>query len=188
MCSKLVRHHCAYVVGQKRKHIDFENSMQHIGGSKNNTRTSVRRFLMCPLSSWETFTNHITAPTATFSIHPSINTMKLAIFATLAGSAVAFSPAMKSGLSTALFNGPEIGAGGMADTRNPDALEHEDARKSISAAPSFEEYLKMRDSGAAAAPAPAPAAPAPAAPAPAACTPPPPAAPAAPAASSGPEM
>jgi len=30
MCSKLVRHHCAYVVGQKRKHIDFENSMQHI--------------------------------------------------------------------------------------------------------------------------------------------------------------
>ena len=99
-----------------------------------------------------------------------------------------FSPAMKSGLSTALFNGPEIGAGGMADTRNPDALEHEDARKSISAAPSFEEYLKMRDSGAAAAPAPAPAAPAPAAPAPAAYTPPPPAAPAAPAASSGPEM
>ena len=97
-----------------------------------------------------------------------------------------FSPAMKSGLSTALFNGPEIGAGGMADTRNPDALQHEDARKSISAAPSFEEYLKMRDG--AAAPAPAPAAPARTAPAPAASTPSTPAAPAAAAASSGPEI
>merc|ERR1719437_101126 len=74
---------------------------------------------------------------------------------------------MKSGVSTALFNGPEIGAGGMADTRNPDALDHEDARKSISAAPSFEEYLKMRDGAGAATPA-APAAAAPAAAAPAA--------------------
>ena len=68
---------------------------------------------------------------------------------------------------------PHIGAGGMADTRDPAALNHEDARKSISEAPSFEEYLKMRQSGgdttaAAAAPAtvssPAPvSAPAPAA-------------------------
>jgi uncharacterized surface protein with fasciclin (FAS1) repeats len=57
----------------------------------------------------------------------------------------------------------------MADTRDPDALSHEDPRKSISAAPSFEEYLKMRDGGApAAAAAPAGAAPAAAAPAPAA--------------------
>ena len=39
---------------------------------------------------------------------------------------------------------PKIGAGGMADTRDPDALEHEDPRKSISEAPSFEEYLKQR--------------------------------------------
>ena len=53
----------------------------------------------------------------------------------------------------------------MADTRDPDALDHEDPRKSISVAPSFEEYLKMRDSGADAAAAPAAAAPAPAAPA-----------------------
>merc|ERR1712154_93449 len=74
-----------------------------------------------------------------------------------------------------------IGAGGMADTRNPDAFEHEDPRKSIAAAPSFEEYMKSRAGGAA--PAPAPAAPAPvaAAPAPVAYTPPPAAAPAAPA-------
>ena len=35
----------------------------------------------------------------------------------------------------------------MADTRDPDAMEHEDPRKSISAAPSFEEYLKMREGG-----------------------------------------
>jgi len=67
----------------------------------------------------------------------------------------------------------------MADTRNPDAFEHEDPRKSISAAPSFEEYLKQRDGGGAApAPAPAPAA---AAPAPAWTPPAPAPAPAAPA-------
>jgi hypothetical protein len=32
----------------------------------------------------------------------------------------------------------------MADTRNPDAMDDDDPRKSISAAPSFEEYLKAR--------------------------------------------
>ncbi|CAM9592543.1 unnamed protein product [Ectocarpus sp. 4 AP-2014] len=37
-----------------------------------------------------------------------------------------------------------IGTGGMADTRDPDALNHEDPRKSISAAPSFAEYLKSK--------------------------------------------
>eukprot|EP00529_Nitzschia_sp_RCC80_P038469 CAMPEP_0113450936 /NCGR_PEP_ID=MMETSP0014_2-20120614/6084_1 /TAXON_ID=2857 /ORGANISM="Nitzschia sp." /LENGTH=57 /DNA_ID=CAMNT_0000342285 /DNA_START=481 /DNA_END=654 /DNA_ORIENTATION=+ /assembly_acc=CAM_ASM_000159 len=45
-------------------------------------------------------------------------------------------------LTNVLFN--NIGAGGMADTRNPDAFEDEDPRKSISEAPSFEEYLKQR--------------------------------------------
>jgi len=70
----------------------------------------------------------------------------------------------------------------MADTRDPDANDHEDARKSISAAPSFEEYLKMRDSGAAPAAA-APAAAAPVAAAPAAAAPA--AAAAAPAAAAG---
>ena len=54
-----------------------------------------------------------------------------------------------------------IGAGGMADTRNPDAKDDDDPRKSISAAPSFEEYLKQRagegSTAAAAAPAAAPA-------------------------------
>lgn len=32
----------------------------------------------------------------------------------------------------------------MFDTRNPDAYKDEDPRKSISEAPSFEEYLKKR--------------------------------------------
>ena len=49
----------------------------------------------------------------------------------------------------------------MADTRDPDAKDDADPRKSISAAPSFEEYLKQRAGGDAAAPA--AAAPAPAA-------------------------
>jgi len=89
---------------------------------------------------------------------------KVALVAALVGGASAFAPAQRSGVSTALFNGPKLGSGGMADTRDPDALEHEDARKSISAAPSFEEYLKMRDGAAPAAAAPAAAAPAAAAP------------------------
>jgi len=90
---------------------------------------------------------------------------KVALIAALVGGASAFSPAMKGSVSTALFNGPVLGSGGMADTRDPDALDHEDARKSISAAPSFEEYLKMRSGDAAAPAAAAPAAAAPAAPA-----------------------
>jgi hypothetical protein len=54
----------------------------------------------------------------------------------------------------------------MADTRVVETTEDEDPRKSISAAPSFEEYLKQRDGGGgAAAAAPAAAAPAAAAPA-----------------------
>ena len=67
----------------------------------------------------------------------------------------------KGSTSTALFNnnGPIIGAGGMADTRDPEAQDNEDPRKSISAAPSFEEYLKMRDGGGGTADAAAPVAP-----------------------------
>mmetsp|Transcript_12116 Transcript_12116/g.28352 ORF Transcript_12116/g.28352 Transcript_12116/m.28352 type:complete len:251 (+) Transcript_12116:75-827(+) len=86
---------------------------------------------------------------------------KIALLAALVGGASAFAPAQKPALSTALFNGPNLGAGGMADTRDPDAFEDEDPRKSISAAPSFEEYLKSRltaDAGAAAPAAAAPAA------------------------------
>jgi len=104
--------------------------------------------------------------------------MKIIAFSALVAGAAAFSPQLAGRISTAVYNGAHVGSGGMADTRNPDAFEHEDPRKSISAAPSFEEYLKQRDGGAAAAaPAPAPAA---AAPAPA-WTPPAPAPAAAPA-------
>ena len=60
----------------------------------------------------------------------------------------------------------------MADTRDPAAYQDEDPRKSISAAPSFEEYLKQRAAAAGGAPAAAaPAAAAPAAAAPAAAAP-----------------
>ena len=68
-------------------------------------------------------------------------------------------PSSRSGSSNVALM-QHIGAGGMADTRNPDAKEDEDPRKSISAAPSFEEYLKQRagegtTTAAAATPAPA---------------------------------
>lgn len=78
----------------------------------------------------------------------------------------------RDGSSRALTLNQHIGAGGMADTRNPDAKDDEDPRKSISAAPSFEEYLKQRSNeGTTAAvavdptPVPAPAAAAPSSPA-----------------------
>ncbi|CAJ1964536.1 unnamed protein product [Cylindrotheca closterium] len=38
-----------------------------------------------------------------------------------------------------------LGAGGMADTRDPEAFADEDPRKSISSAPTFEEYMKLRN-------------------------------------------
>jgi hypothetical protein len=72
---------------------------------------------------------------------------KSVLLAALVASASAFSPVQQKSFSTALFNGPELGAGGMADTRNPEPVKHEDPRKSISEAPSFEEYLKMRSGG-----------------------------------------
>jgi hypothetical protein len=45
---------------------------------------------------------------------------------------------------TIFFQEHKIGAGGMADTRDPAPMKHEDPRKSISVAPSFEEYMKQR--------------------------------------------
>ena len=39
------------------------------------------------------------------------------------------------------------GAGGMFDTRDPEARVDEDPRKSIAEAPSFEEYMKQRAAG-----------------------------------------
>merc|ERR1719468_31407 len=69
--------------------------------------------------------------------------MKLAIFTALVASAAAFAPQPSfSRGSVIVFNG--LGAGGMADTRDPEEYSDDDPRKSISAAPSFEEYLKQR--------------------------------------------
>lgn len=87
------------------------------------------------------------------------------VLAALVAGASAFAPAaVTPARGVAVFSEePKLGAGGMADTRDPEAFEHEDPRKSIKAAPSFEEYLKQRAGGGA--PAPAPAAAAPAAPA-----------------------
>lgn len=67
---------------------------------------------------------------------------KIAIIAALVASASAFAPASQFSRTTAIQQ--HIGAGGMADTRDPEAHDDEDPRKSISAAPSFEEYLKQR--------------------------------------------
>ncbi|KAL7530255.1 hypothetical protein ACHAWF_003301 [Thalassiosira exigua] len=83
--------------------------------------------------------------------------MKLFVAFALASTACAFTPNSAVRHSTSLQQ--HVGAGGMADTRDPEAFADEDPRKSISAAPSFEEYLKQRDGGGAAA-APAAAAPA----------------------------
>ena len=41
-------------------------------------------------------------------------------------------------------NTEHVGKGGMVDTRDPEPFVSEDPRTSISAAPSFEEYLKQR--------------------------------------------
>eukprot|EP01083_Nonionella_stella_P040306 109467_1 len=93
--------------------------------------------------------------------------MKLFLSAALIATASAFTaPNVAVRMSTAINQ--DLGAGGMADTRDPEAFNDEDPRKSISAAPSFEEYLKQRDGAAAEPAAAAPAAAAPAAVAPAA--------------------
>jgi len=76
------------------------------------------------------------------SLFPIIQ-YKLAIIAALFGSAAAFTPASPVRTNTAISQ--HIGSGGMADTRDPDTKDDEDPRKSISAAPSFEEYLKQRE-------------------------------------------
>lgn len=68
----------------------------------------------------------------------------IAITAGIKTNAFTFVPQYNVRQTTILFNNEGLGAGGMADTRDPDAYEDSDSRKSISAAPSFEEYMKMR--------------------------------------------
>lgn len=68
------------------------------------------------------------------------------LLAALVAGASAFAPLPAASRGTAIYSEePEKGAGGMFDTRNPDAKDDEDPRKSISAAPSFEEYMKQRE-------------------------------------------
>lgn len=83
--------------------------------------------------------------------------MKLFLSLALVTGVAAFAPSAVTHSSTALGQ-HKLGSGGMADTRDPDAYVDADPRKSISAAPSFEEYLKQRAGGATAAAAPAAAA------------------------------
>lgn len=72
---------------------------------------------------------------------------KMILLAALVASASAFAPqpAFTRTSTAVLSEPPKKGAGGMADTRDPEAYEDEDPRKSISDAPSFEEYLKQRE-------------------------------------------
>lgn len=67
---------------------------------------------------------------------------KLIVLAALVASASAFAPApIAFGRGSAVFNEePAKGAGGMFDTRDPEAHVDEDPRKSIAEAPSFAEY------------------------------------------------
>jgi len=68
------------------------------------------------------------------------------LFTLLAGAAAWAPSAQRTFTRTSVVvkNEGEKGAGGMYDTRDPDAKDDDDPRKSISAAPSFEEYLKSR--------------------------------------------
>ncbi|CAM9517977.1 unnamed protein product [Sphacelaria rigidula] len=82
----------------------------------------------------------------------------LALFVAFVSMAAAFVPAISSRgaimaqqtrSSTPLRmsgDGEEkhIGTGGMADTRDPEPTDDPDPRKSISAAPTFEEYMKQK--------------------------------------------
>eukprot|EP00751_Fragilariopsis_kerguelensis_P011484 CAMPEP_0170777964 /NCGR_PEP_ID=MMETSP0733-20121128/12103_1 /TAXON_ID=186038 /ORGANISM="Fragilariopsis kerguelensis, Strain L26-C5" /LENGTH=75 /DNA_ID=CAMNT_0011121285 /DNA_START=4 /DNA_END=231 /DNA_ORIENTATION=- len=71
----------------------------------------------------------------------------LAVVALCFSGVAAFAPAPMGRATTLTFSEPpKTGAGGMADTRDPAAKDDEDPRKSISEAPSFEEYLKSRES------------------------------------------
>lgn len=75
------------------------------------------------------------------------------ILAALVASASAFAPAPAFTRSTKLMaekaeweKAAELGwsMGGEDYSRNPEVKEHEDPRKSITPAPSFEEYMKAR--------------------------------------------
>jgi hypothetical protein len=81
---------------------------------------------------------------------------KFAVFAALVASASAFAPSPAFQKSTAIMNqkvdwdaAAELGwsMGGEDYTREVKPINHEDSRKSIHDAPSFEEYMKQRAAG-----------------------------------------
>eukprot|EP00629_Pelagomonadales_sp_RCC1024_P007303 CAMPEP_0119269656 /NCGR_PEP_ID=MMETSP1329-20130426/6975_1 /TAXON_ID=114041 /ORGANISM="Genus nov. species nov., Strain RCC1024" /LENGTH=76 /DNA_ID=CAMNT_0007269657 /DNA_START=144 /DNA_END=374 /DNA_ORIENTATION=- len=70
-----------------------------------------------------------------------------AVLLALAAGVSAFQAPAKAPAALTVVRGdkPELGKGGMADTRDPEPFVNEsDKRQSISQAPSFEEYLKSR--------------------------------------------
>lgn len=73
-------------------------------------------------------------------------TLQKLVLVTLIAGASAFAPAPAFTRTTAINSEePKTGSGGMADTRDPGTKVDDDPRKSISDAPSFEDYLKSRD-------------------------------------------
>jgi hypothetical protein len=69
----------------------------------------------------------------------------LLLAALVAGSSAFMTAPVAFSRGSAVFNEePTKGAGGMFDTRDPDAKVDADPRKSIGEAPSFEEYIKAR--------------------------------------------
>ncbi|KAG5181232.1 hypothetical protein JKP88DRAFT_215117 [Tribonema minus] len=69
------------------------------------------------------------------------------VLAAMLGAATAFVPATmpaRAGMAVRAEDEKHRGVGGMADTRDPEPVDHEDPRKSISKAPTFEEYMKQK--------------------------------------------
>ncbi|EJK77762.1 hypothetical protein THAOC_00386 [Thalassiosira oceanica] len=109
---------------------------------------STRRVSAIAANGRERYEEKLREQPTTQPLVPSVG-YKIALLAALVASASAFAPASQFSRTTALNSEGEkkLGSGGMADTRDPEAFEDEDPRKSISAAPSFEEYLKQREVG-----------------------------------------
>ena len=104
-----------------------------------------------------TWPHHALTPTAPDQPSPpqtNSKTIKMQfakVLVALAAGAAAFTAPTASKVSKVVVRGEnpnedgKLGAGGMADTRDPEPFVNEtDKRQSISQAPSFEEYLKSR--------------------------------------------
>lgn len=70
------------------------------------------------------------------------------VLAALVAGASAFAPSTTFSRNSVAMSmsgdGPKKGAGGMADTRDPEPSEEDDPRFSITEAPTFEEYMKAQ--------------------------------------------